>query len=226
MRYINNIKICEHPDVYAPCDDTYLLIENIRIAPNEEVLEIGTGTGIIGIHCALARANYAHLKVRAFPNLGDIFIPPLKGRALPPKFVKVTATDINPHAIKCAKENASLNNVKMKIIKSNLFKNVQGTFDVIIFNPPYLPTAKEDRCGGWIDKALDGGKKGDKLIMRFLRIFKKHLKPGGRAYLLLSSLSNMEEIEGYLIKNKIPHKKIAKKKLDFETLFVFEIKVS
>lgn len=195
MQCINNIKICEHPDVYNPCDDTYLLMGSIQINSNEEVLEIGTGTGIIGIRCAM---------------LGG----------------KVTATDINPHAIKCAKENASLNNVMMKIIKSDLFKNIRGTFDVIMFNPPYLPTAKEDRCGGWIDKALDGGKKGDKIIMRFLKSFKKHLKPGGRAYLLLSSLSNMERIEGHLKKTNMPYKKIANKKLDFETLFVFEIQVS
>lgn len=195
MRCINNIKTCEHPEVYSPCDDTYLLMDCIQTNPNEEVLEIGTGTGIIGIKCAL-----------------------LGGR--------VTATDINPHAIACAKESANINNVNMKIIKSDLFKNVRGVFDVIIFNPPYLPTTKEDHCGGWIDKAFDGGEKGGKLIMRFLRSFKKHLKPCGRAYLLLSSLSNMEEIEEYFIENNILHKKIAEKKFDFEMLFVFEIRFS
>jgi release factor glutamine methyltransferase len=193
-------------------------MDSIQINPNEEVLEIGTGTGIIGIKCAFAGA-------------------------------KVTVADINPHAIKCAKENANMNNVNVRVIKSDLFKNVRGTFDVIIFNPPYLPTAKEDHCSGWIDKALDGGRKGDKIIMRFLRSFKivghnalfpdtyncpmlritsssKHLKPGGRVYLLLSSLSNIERIEAYLKKNNMSYKKIAEKKLDFETLFVFEIRFS
>ncbi|MFA5771446.1 MAG: HemK2/MTQ2 family protein methyltransferase [Thermoplasmata archaeon] len=195
MQCINNIKICEHPDVYSPCDDTYLLMGSIQINPNEEVLEIGTGTGIIGIRCAL---------------LGG----------------KVTTTDINPHAIACAKENVSLNNVKMKIIKSDLFKNVRGTFNVIIFNPPYLPTAKGDHCGGWIDKALDGGKKGDKVIVKFLKNFDKHLKPGGRVYLIVSSLNDPEKCFELIKKKKMSIRKIAEKKLDFETLFVFEIKVS
>lgn len=53
---------------------------------------------------------------------------------------KVTASDINPTATKNIKLNAEKNNVKLKIIQSDLFDNIpQQSFDFIIINPPYFP---------------------------------------------------------------------------------------
>lgn len=49
---------------------------------------------------------------------------------------KVDATDINLQAIDCARENAIKNNTRINIFYSNLFEDIEGLYDMIIFNPP------------------------------------------------------------------------------------------
>ncbi|MBC7108262.1 MAG: methyltransferase [Methanomassiliicoccales archaeon] len=56
MRIDKQIQIAECPGVYPPREDTFLLLESIDVERDEEVLEIGCGTGIISIHCAMAGA--------------------------------------------------------------------------------------------------------------------------------------------------------------------------
>jgi len=50
---------------------------------------------------------------------------------------KCQGVDINPKAIDIAKKNAAKNNVKVSFYISDLFDNVRGKFDLIIFNPPF-----------------------------------------------------------------------------------------
>lgn len=187
------VKLMGHPEVYEPCDDTYLLLRSIAVFPGEEILEVGTGTGIIAIHCALHG-------------------------------LRVSATDINPYAIRIARENAKLNDVEINIFESDLFENVHQQYDVIIFNPPYLPTAQKDLIGGWLDKAFDGGEDGTRIILRFIEDLDRFIKPGGRAYLLVSSLDDMDAILSALKEKHISVKSIGEKKLDFEKLFAFELR--
>ena len=53
---------------------------------------------------------------------------------------KVTATDINPTAVKNIIKNSELNNVKLEVIESDLFDKIEmRKFDYIIINPPYFP---------------------------------------------------------------------------------------
>lgn len=51
-----------------------------------------------------------------------------------------TASDISKQAILVAKENAKQNQVEAEFVSSDLFKSITGTFDMIISNPPYIPT--------------------------------------------------------------------------------------
>lgn len=53
MRYNPDITIDGHKDVYPPSEDSILLIESLDITPGERVLEIGCGSGVVSIHCAL-----------------------------------------------------------------------------------------------------------------------------------------------------------------------------
>ncbi len=94
----------------------------------------------------------------------------------------VTATDISSKAISLAKKNAKINNIEIKYIKSNLFKKIKKEkYDVIITNPPYIPTREkllkivkyEPR------KALYSGKDGTKLLLQILKDYKQYLKPKG-----------------------------------------------
>lgn len=174
--------------VYKPSDDTFLMLKNIKIRNGENVLDMGTGSGIIGIHCAKNGAN-------------------------------VTSADINPYAVELAEKNAGLNNVDIKVVESDLFERIKGKFDVIVFNPPYLPTSKNERMDDESNSAWDGGKEGSKVILGFLKNFRKYLKRNGRCYLLVSSLNKkalkrIEELNGKLIDEK---------KLFFESLKVFQL---
>jgi release factor glutamine methyltransferase len=108
----------------------------------------------------------------------------------------VVGVDINPHAIRHAKNNARINNLKDKIafLQGDLFGwlNPKTFFDVILFNAPYIPV---DNCGrsSWIERAWSGGAVGRQVIDRFVSEVSNHLKPTGRVLLLQSTLANVTE---------------------------------
>lgn len=107
----------------------------------------------------------------------------------------VVATDINPHAIKCAAHNIINNktyNVELK--EGDLFEPVNGEkFDLILFNTPYLPTSEDERVDDELEAAWNGGKDGREVIDRFLGELIHHLNPDGRVQLVQSSLSDIDK---------------------------------
>jgi release factor glutamine methyltransferase len=109
------------------------------------------------------------------------------------KATRTVAIDINPYAVRCAKENAKLNNVmeKMSIVQGDLFAPLRAEekFDLILFNAPYLP-AEHGTGDYWLERAWNGGATGRQIIDRFMLESPRHLKPAGRILLLQSSLSN------------------------------------
>ena len=86
----------------------------------------------------------------------------------------VVATDINPHAAFCAKKEG------LDVVRCDLFSGLRGTFDLILFNPPYLPTRPEEHLDDWLEYALDGGASGRDVIERFAASVGTVLAPGGR----------------------------------------------
>ncbi len=100
----------------------------------------------------------------------------------------VVATDINPHAVFCAQKKG------IEVVQNDLFSGIRGTFDLILFNPPYLPTLPEDRIDDWLEYALDGGMSGREVIIRFAEDAGRVLAPGGRILLLISSLTGLPEV--------------------------------
>jgi len=127
----------------------------------------------------------------------------------------VTAVDINERALENTRENAKINKVKIKIVKSNLFLNVEGKFDVIAFNPPYLPTYNEDI-------AWDGGREGIETIVSFLEQAENYLKRRGVIYLVMSSLDNVERVLKKF-NNRYRFSKVATGNFFFERLFVYKL---
>ena len=128
----------------------------------------------------------------------------------------VVATDINPEAAR----NARLNGVQ--VIRTDLFNGICGKFDLVIFNPPYLPTADEERLSGWLNRAFDGGPTGRNEIIRFLENADEILAPGGRVLLVISSLTGIEEIEKLFEDKGFSVQALCSKKVSFEKLVVLK----
>jgi len=128
----------------------------------------------------------------------------------------ILAADINPLAIEEAKKK--IINKKIKWVISDLFRNVGGMFDTIIFNPPYLPEDIRVK-----DLALDGGKKGYEIIERFLNSVNRFLKPKGIILLVFSSLTKREKVDSFIKKNNLKYKLLATKHIFFEDMYVYRI---
>ena len=178
-----SLKIHVEKGVYEPAEDSYLLIKALEIKGNENVLDMGTGCGIIALHLAK-------------------------------KGCRVVAVDINEKAIENAKKNAKANGLKIDFRKSNLFEAINEKFDIIVFNPPYLPTKGEDL-------AWDGGKDGIEVVRKFLKKAKKYLEKNGSIYIILSSLSNIKALKEEF--KEYEFEEIAKESFFFERLYAYKI---
>jgi release factor glutamine methyltransferase len=183
MKMNARIALRECASVYPPSEDTFLMLDCIEIRPKERVLEMGCGTGIIAVHCAMA---------------GGI----------------VTAADVNPKAVECARANAKLNGLEIEVVHSDLFLDVQGVFDLIVFNPPYVP----DEIRGDIERSWAGGEDGVRVLERFLRGAPGHLSRAGRILVLLST--TMEDAPLQCVLSQFIRDRLAAKKLFFEEIWV------
>ena len=191
-----NLEFETHPEVYEPAEDTFLLVDALNIKPGDSVFEIGTGSGLIGLYCA---------------SLGADLI----------------CSDINPIAVELVKKNFLMNKEKIlgsfEVRLGDLFSvlNIGDEFDIVVFNPPYLPTSKEEKVGGWFDKAVDGGADGLDVTSRFIEGLSKYLKKDGKGYFVFSSLSNQEKLENILNKNGFNFEIIKRNKFDDEELGIY-----
>ena len=162
------IKLGDTDLVYEPAEDSFLLVDAAlkEAKPGMNILEIGTGSGFIS---AVLLANL--------------------------KYIRLVATEINPHAARCAKANA------VEVIRTDLFKGLkprrsETLFDLILFNPPYLPTSKEEKIPGWLNYAFDGGTSGRDTLDQFLDEVRDYLKPGGEILVLISSITGLDAGKG------------------------------
>ncbi|TRO54295.1 methyltransferase domain-containing protein [Candidatus Bathyarchaeota archaeon] len=108
----------------------------------------------------------------------------------------VVAVDVNPYAIRCARENANLNSVQNKIcyLQGDLFTPLSERFkfDAVFFNAPYLPV-NNTKADAWIERAWAGGPTGRQVINRFISETPSHLKKRGRVFLMQSTLADVSE---------------------------------
>lgn len=178
------------PEVYPPAEDSFLLAKEAEKLRGR-ILEIGCGSGIASLSAALAdREN------------------------------EVLGVDINPEAVRCARENAEANGVpNARFIESDMFSNVpEGRFDAILFNPPYLPTSGEERMEGRINAAFDGGRDGRAVLDRFLERFDDFLEAGGTLLLVQSSLNSILKTEKRLEALGYEVESVAEERFFFERI--------
>ena len=118
-----------------------------------------------------------------------------------------------------ASDIQDLNFKDLKFIKSYLFENINKKFDLIIFNPPYLPRDKrEDQESALL---TTGGKYGYEILERFFKDLKQYLKKDGKCLIVFSSLTKKEKVDSIIKTNKLNFKCLEKKKIDFEVLYVY-----
>lgn len=127
---------------------------------------------------------------------------------------KITGIDINPYAAACTRKNG------VEVIIGDLLNCIKGKFDLIIFNPPYLPTDESERTEDWINKALDGGNDGRKIINRFLKDAIYHLADKGRIIILVSSLTGIQEVKYAMTSIGYEIEEMNKERFCFEELIV------
>jgi release factor glutamine methyltransferase len=151
--------------VFEPSEDSFLFAKNLDVHKGDAVLDLGTGCGLLGVLAASKNDT------------------------------NVLAVDVNPYAIRCAKQNASLNHVQNNInfLRSDLLLALNNStfFDLILFNAPYLPS-EPCEVETWLGRAWAGGVNGRDVIDRFIPQVSAHLKPSGRVFLLQSSLTGLD----------------------------------
>ena len=172
--------------VYRPSDDTFLMLEAISEFPfkGKETLDMGTGSGILGLFAAIHGAN-------------------------------VTMADIDESVVRYAASVADSLGVNVKAIRSDLFSNIPGRFDVILFNPPYLPSTTSR------DPVTDGGLSGSAVADRFLRELPEHMNRNGSAFLLLSTQNDPSSLSRK--HGKFSFTLVKRRPLFFEELQVFRL---
>jgi release factor glutamine methyltransferase len=144
------------------------------------------------------------------------------------KTVHVVAVDINPYAVRCAKENAKLNHVmdKMSFIQGDLFTSLKTgeKFDLILFNAPYLPTDPKEN-DFWLGRAWAGGFGGREVIDRFIKEAPKYLGQNGLIFLMQSTLSGVDETLEKFGRSGLKVSIVAEKALPFfETIVLIKAK--
>ncbi len=188
MQYDPEVIIRSDPDVYPPSEDSILFIESLDIKKGEKVLEIGCGSGVVSIHCALSGAN-------------------------------VTSGDINPKAVKLTRINSELNSVTLDVRETDVYSNISGRFDTILFNLPYLPVDEE----GLLAKSWSGGPDGLGPLPELLEGAPDHLEENGRIVVVISSLMDTQALWDLLDSYDV--KSLGELKLFFEKLVVLEIRM-
>lgn len=175
------------PHVYEPAEDSFLLADAL-------IDDIKEGDRVLEVGCgsgivSMFAQNHASL---------------------------VVATDLNPHAVNCARKNG------INAVRTDLFDGIKGHFDLIVFNPPYLPTSDEERLHGWDSLMLEGGKNGRQTIKRFIVGLGDYLSPEGRVLLLVSSLTGIKEVCLLMNNAGLFVEPISKSKHFFEHLVVLK----
>lgn len=186
------LKFFVNENVLIPQPDTETLVEEVikicdKFDGNREIkiLDLCTGSGAIAISLSIT----------------------LKER------VKVYASDISEEALRVANTNVIKNSLKIELIQSNLFENIDLQFDIIVSNPPYIETETLKNLPEEVKKepqiALDGGEDGLKFYNEIILNAKKHLNTNG--YLAFEiGYNQKEKVEEIFKKNN--YKNIFSKK--------------
>jgi len=142
-----------------PRPETEQLVEVLKSEirnPKSEIMDVGTGSGVIAL-CLAAEFRGA----------------------------QILAVDISNDALALAQENAARLNLaeRVRFLKSNLLENVEGVFDVIVANLPYVSTQERHTLSREVlhdpEVAVFASTRGDELVRELIAQAPSRLRPGG-----------------------------------------------
>jgi len=159
-------KICVAEGVYPPKLDTLLLAEELLnvVKAGDRVLDVGSGAGTLAV---LASIKGAHS----------------------------VATEIHEASANCIRHNSILNSVKVEVRIGYLFKPVRRDerFDIVVCNPPSLPTPPSQKSNRYTARAIDGGREGRKYLDVLFAQVGAYLNETGYFLTVHSNFANIEK---------------------------------
>lgn len=182
--------------VYGPAEDSRLLLEAARgrVGDDHRVLEVGTGSGYVAVELAAATG------------------------------ARVLASDLNPHACRAARERAAEAGVALPVVRGDLTRPFRAdAFDRVLFNPPYLPRDPDAEREDPMEYALTGGEDGRAVIEPFLDDVGRVLASGGRALLVVSSLTDIGAVAAYADDRGLAARTVSEESFPFERLAVLAL---
>ena len=204
MPALEHLTSSDYEHVYEPSDDTFLLID-VLAAEKDELqgrqpavcLEIGCGSGAVITHLASLLPRAAML-----------------------------AGDVNRAALVATAATATANGRRVSTVQTDLLTALRpDCIDVLIFNPPYVPTPDEELAEAErtadISAAWAGGERGRRVLDRLLPVLGPALAPGGLFYLLGVAENDPQEIAEYLLaQHGFTSKLVGERRAQNERLFV------
>lgn len=177
--------------IYQPAEDSFLMSRILK----EKLPEL--------------LANNPHLKFLEIGAGSGIHLETAKSLGVK----NISSSDIDKKSV------SHCNLLGFNCIHSDLFEKIIGKYNILIFNPPYLPEDKNEPEDS--STATTGGKKGNEIVLRFLKQAKNYLEQDGKIFLITSSLAEDVDFEklGYKAKE------IGCEKLFFERLCIWELKI-
>lgn len=132
---------------------------------------------------------------------------------------EVVASDVNPHACRRARERG------VETVLADLVAPFrENSFDVVLFNPPYLPTPPEQEWDDPLERALSGGPSGRAVIEPFLGTVGRVLRTDGTVLLALSSVTGVEAVTAFAAEQDlVVRETAAEDTFPFETISVLVI---
>ena len=156
------LSFCVNEHVLVPRQDTEILVENVLqdLESDMRVLDMCTGSGCILLSL---------LKLCGCANVSGV------------------GADISEEALKVARQNAESLEVNAQFLHSDLFEKVEGLYDIIVSNPPYIPSSVIEELKEEVKfhdpyLALDGKEDGLHFYRRIVEESPKYLKKGGKIY--------------------------------------------
>ena len=189
-----DLRLVTPPGVFAPRSDAGVLLDAALPRLHGDVLDLCAGSGVLAL-------------------------------AVAPRAASVLAVDLSRTAAAAIRANALLNRRRVEVRRGDLFAAVGSRrFDVILTNPPYVPTPPGAQSVPG-SQAWDGGPRGRDLLDRICAGAAPHLRPGGEVLIVQSALADVDRTlallradglaVGVIAEQRGPYGAIARARMDY-----------